>query len=56
MGQSSRETLHKAEQCGVETCLLKLTCGGNSIIPHMQFLLCYSEQAVTEAFVSLTFS
>lgn len=52
MGQSSRQTLHKPEQWAVEVHLLKLTCEGNSVIPDMQFLLCYREQAVTEAFVN----
>lgn len=52
MGQSSRQALHKPEQCDVQVYLLKLTCEGNSIIPDMQFLLCYGEQAVTEAFVN----
>lgn len=32
--------------------LLKLTCERNSLIPDTQYLLCYSEQAVTEAFVN----
>lgn len=47
MGQSLRQTLHKPEECNVEIYLFRLTCEGNSIIPDMQFLLCYSEQAVT---------
>lgn len=32
--------------------LLKLTCGRNSLFPDMEYLLCYCEQAVTEAFVN----
>lgn len=56
MGQPSRQTLHKDCTSHInmmwKSTLVKLTCERNSLVPDTQYLLCYSEQAVTEAFVN----